>query len=246
MGMRADTEQQKRRDTVPSVSERMLGCGGIRRGAYGLVESHHARGACHISSRKKFVQRIQLHHKMKRNRFYYGFTLIELLVVISIIALLSSVVLASLNSARSKSRDTKRIADFKQIQTALEFFYDKYGQYPVTASAPTWDGHWQFLSTCLETGAGCGIATPGFQPLMSKVPQDPLDDINTLSDADPTYYYAWPSGCNDGQSYKIAVLLENTNSALQSDLDGSFYNSNNLCEDSNKGYCVGVGTCSGW
>jgi hypothetical protein len=65
MGMRADTEQQKRRDTVPSVSERMLGCGGIRREAYDLVESHHARGACHISSRKKFVQRIQLHHIQK-------------------------------------------------------------------------------------------------------------------------------------------------------------------------------------
>ena len=44
--MRADTEQQKRRDTVPSVSERMLGCDGIRCGAYDLVSSHHARGAC--------------------------------------------------------------------------------------------------------------------------------------------------------------------------------------------------------
>ena len=46
MGMRADTEQQKRRDTVLGASERMLGCDGIRRGAYDLVESHHARGAC--------------------------------------------------------------------------------------------------------------------------------------------------------------------------------------------------------
>ena len=46
MGMRADTEQQKRRDTIPSVSERMLGCGGIRRGAYNAIQSHHARGAC--------------------------------------------------------------------------------------------------------------------------------------------------------------------------------------------------------
>ena len=49
MGMRADTEQQKRSPDALVGTERMLGCGGIRRGAYDLIESHHARGACHIS-----------------------------------------------------------------------------------------------------------------------------------------------------------------------------------------------------
>src|SRR3989344_202641 len=53
-----------------------------------------------------------------------GFTLIELLVVIAIIGILSSVVLASLNSARKKGRDARRVSDLKQLQLALELFYD--------------------------------------------------------------------------------------------------------------------------
>jgi len=61
-----------------------------------------------------------------------GFTLIELLVVIAIIGILSSVVLASLNSARQKSRDANRISDIKQIQLALELYYDSNNNYPVT------------------------------------------------------------------------------------------------------------------
>lgn len=59
-----------------------------------------------------------------------GFTLIELLVVVGIIGLLSSVVLASLNTARAKARDARKQADFKQISTALNFYYDKYGTMP--------------------------------------------------------------------------------------------------------------------
>jgi prepilin-type N-terminal cleavage/methylation domain-containing protein len=59
-----------------------------------------------------------------------GFTLIELLVVIAIISILASVVLSSLNSARAKARDVRRIEDFKQIQLALELFRDDFGRYP--------------------------------------------------------------------------------------------------------------------
>jgi len=64
---------------------------------------------------------------MHRNK---GFTLIELLVVIAIIGILSSVVLASLNSAREKSRDAKRVSDVKQLQLALELYFDAEGGYP--------------------------------------------------------------------------------------------------------------------
>lgn len=65
-----------------------------------------------------------------------GFTLIELLVVVAIIGILSSVVLSSLNGARSKARDAKRVADLKQIQLALEMYYDSNGSvYPSSLSA---------------------------------------------------------------------------------------------------------------
>ena len=59
-----------------------------------------------------------------------GFTLIELLVVISVIALLASIAIVALNSARSESRDAKRIADIRQIASALELYFDQFDQYP--------------------------------------------------------------------------------------------------------------------
>jgi len=64
-----------------------------------------------------------------------GFTLIELLVVIAIIGLLASVVLLALNSARAKSRDAKRLADVRQMATALELYYNDNNAYPTQAAA---------------------------------------------------------------------------------------------------------------
>ncbi len=53
-----------------------------------------------------------------------GFTLIELLVVIAIIGLLSSVVLASLNSARAKGADAAIKSNLKGAATHAEVVYD--------------------------------------------------------------------------------------------------------------------------
>ena len=75
-----------------------------------------------------------------------GFTLIELLVVIAIIGILSSVVLASLNSARTKARDARRVADLKQIQIALELYYDANSSYPMVLSSLVGSANGQSLS----------------------------------------------------------------------------------------------------
>ncbi len=66
---------------------------------------------------------------MKKQR---GFTLIELLVVIAIIGLLSTLAVVALNNARQKARDAKRISDIKQVQTALELYFNDANAYPTS------------------------------------------------------------------------------------------------------------------
>ncbi len=54
-----------------------------------------------------------------------GFTLIELLVVIAIIGILSSVVLASLNTARNRGADAAVKSNLANARAEAELFYDQ-------------------------------------------------------------------------------------------------------------------------
>lgn len=62
-------------------------------------------------------------------KFTRGFTLIELLVVIAIIGILSSIILVSLNAARSKAKEGRAQGEMAQIRTVLESNYNGSG-YP--------------------------------------------------------------------------------------------------------------------
>lgn len=66
-----------------------------------------------------------------------GFTLIELLVVIAIIGILTSVVLASLNSARSKGGDAAVKANLSTVRTSAEQYYDTNKNYGSSSSVCT-------------------------------------------------------------------------------------------------------------
>ena len=55
-----------------------------------------------------------------------GFTLIELLVVIAIIGILSSVVLASLNTARQKGADAAIKSNMSDARAQAELYYDDH------------------------------------------------------------------------------------------------------------------------
>jgi prepilin-type N-terminal cleavage/methylation domain-containing protein len=107
-----------------------------------------------------------------------GFTLIELLVVIAIIGLLASVVLLALNSARAKSRDAKRIADIRQIASAMELFFNDNNAYPTNASI-----------ALLSSGAAPGLS-PKYIGIIPTAPAPADGTCGTAGNA-PNDYYFW-------------------------------------------------------
>lgn len=117
-----------------------------------------------------------------------GFTLIELLVVIAIIGLLSSIVLASLNTARQKGYDAQRLSNMQSIQIALELYYSDHNAYPITG--------WR--SQCSSWG---GVAAkdviPGLVP--AYLPQMPPDP-QMANPNQNCYIYA---SYDNGVSYKL-------------------------------------------
>lgn len=107
---------------------------------------------------------------MRNNR--KGFTLIELLVVIAIIGLLSTLAVVSLNNARQKARDSRRASDIKQIQSALEMYFNEKNEYPFAAvnSVLGAAAGFSMLSSGHWTAQG-GATAPVY---MGNVPANPI------------------------------------------------------------------------
>lgn len=136
----------------------------------------------------------------KKNK---GFTILELLVVIAIIGILSAIIMASLNTSRSKARDAKRVEEIRQLVNALELYYNTTASYPSKAQLQNPNKAQNPLS-----------------PYLWPIPRDPKTNAfynYTGIRQSPTPQL---SAC---VGYHIGASFENNNQLLQNDSD---FNSN--------------------
>lgn len=155
-----------------------------------------------------FLSEKSMLHKLFFRNGERAFTLVELLVVIAIIGILATIVLVSLNTARIRARDTKRLGDIRQIQLALELFADSHNQVYPQAS--------MYATAACGAGVACGLASSdscGSRQCMSTVPLDPTGT------PPPQYWYNYSPATNPTAYHLGANLEEQSNSALNSDRD---------------------------
>ncbi len=108
-----------------------------------------------------------------------SFTLVELLVVVAIISILAAGLLVGLGTARKKARDARRLADLRNVQSALEAYYAQNNEYPAATS-------WDDLEDALSNAG-----------ITSQLPNDPLKGWS--------YDY---TDCDSKQRYIIRAKLE--------------------------------------
>ena len=160
------------------------------------------------------------------NKSEKGFTLIELLVVLALVAILSVVVILTLNPAEllKQARDSNRTSDLSTLKSAISLYMADVnnptigtsGQCITSASAASATANCgAFASSSLTASStqagvrninGTGWIPVNFSAISSGAPigQLPVDPVNSA-----TYYYAYGvTGTN--QLFEIASKMEST------------------------------------
>lgn len=157
---------------------------------------------------------MQLYRNLKVSS---AFTLVELLVVIAIIGLLATLLIVNINAARGRARDATRKSDLRNIQTALRFYYNDFGEYPNNSGTS--------IAGCGTGSTVCAWGEEAFetgeQPYMNLLPADPSPDRQ--------YQYNRDDTATD--LYTLKACLENRSddkcgtaeSWCDTDLEGCIY-----------------------
>jgi uncharacterized protein (TIGR02145 family)/prepilin-type N-terminal cleavage/methylation domain-containing protein len=125
---------------------------------------------------------------------HQGFTFIEVLICVSVICIIATFAVISLNNARMKTRDMKRVTDIAQLGTALGLYYIDQGTYP-TIITP-----------------GQALESPnGSKTYMFNIPSNPLPRADgDCNDTD----YRYVIGSNN-KTYSICSCLATKSSDLE-------------------------------
>jgi prepilin-type N-terminal cleavage/methylation domain-containing protein len=166
-----------------------------------------------------------------------AFTLIELLVVIAIIAIIATLSVLALQSAREKARDAKRIADIKQLKTALELYYNDANGYP-PASA--------FVAG--ETLSYTDPQSGQVKTYINNIPSAPIPADGDCTSSNNAYTY----GSENSSTYTLSYCLggksqevpKGANIATPAQLYGAGSGSGS-CTPNCSGKCGGPDGCSG-
>jgi hypothetical protein len=116
-----------------------------------------------------------------------GFNALQGVILIFIVLVLVIVVLSAYSSSRATARDAKRISDVSQLQKAIRYYYEEFGQYPQAST----------------NGQAVGVDN-SFSRFLSPWPTAPQPADGSCTAQTNVYYY---EQLNSGENYQIKFCL---------------------------------------
>ena len=152
---------------------------------------------CTKRAKARFV-----HGKLYNMRFSFsrGFTIIELLVVIAIVGILAAIVTANMSGGGARGRDAERKSDLRNLQSSIEAYKQRHGQYPRMGCTVGGD----FISgenDCANYITGIDAARPFVPDFITVLPRDPRRGSNV-----GFAYVTNTTAGNVGTVYKAMVV----------------------------------------